>query len=197
MLQSEFLKRVFEKVPQGTVSSFFFKSWKVPGKPTEEGVGILPVSGADPEKLLARVMDVDHYLGNIDHVVQCRGIADPRFEPPGQVRFYQRIKIPLLGAVQHELVLTDAGEHQGYRVATWQMLRPETAGLNPKEGARSQYSDGAWLVAPGVVGYALSSAPRRSDVGFLKWKALTKGADVGAATVLKGNIEGMARWAAR
>ena len=48
-----------------------------------------------------------------------------------------------------------------------------------------------------MVGYALSSAPRRDDVGFLKWKALTTGADVAASRVIKDNIAAMARWAAR
>jgi hypothetical protein len=34
-------------------------------------------------------------------------------------------------------------------------------------------------------------------VGFLKWKALTSGADAAASRVLRANVEGMARWAAR
>ena len=55
----------------------------------------------------------------------------------------------------------------------------------------------AVFAAPGLVGYALGSAPKREDVGFLKWKALTTGADVAASKVVKTNIEGMARWAAR
>ena len=49
----------------------------------------------------------------------------------------------------------------------------------------------------GTLGYALSSAPRRDDVGFLKFKALTSGADAAASRVVKSNIEGMARWASR
>ena len=48
-----------------------------------------------------------------------------------------------------------------------------------------------------VVGYALASAPKKQDVGRLKFAALTKGADAAASKVLKANIEGMARWAAR
>ena len=47
------------------------------------------------------------------------------------------------------------------------------------------------------MGYALSSAPRKSDVGRLKFAALTKGADASAAKVVKGNIEGMIRWSKR
>jgi hypothetical protein len=56
---------------------------------------------------------------------------------------------------------------------------------------------GAWLLKPGVVGYALSSAPQKSDVGRLKFAALTKGADAIAAKVLKGNLDGMVRWSKR
>jgi hypothetical protein len=53
------------------------------------------------------------------------------------------------------------------------------------------------LAAPGIVGYALGSAPKRDDVGLLKWKALTSGADAAASRVLKANLEAMARWAAK
>ncbi len=87
------------------------------------------------------------------------------------------------------------GEHAGYQIASWRLLEEETAALSGKMAIRSQYSDGAWLVAPGVVAYALSSAPRREDVGFIKWKALTTGADVAAAKVIRENIAAMARWA--
>ena len=66
-----------------------------------------------------------------------------------------------------------------------------------KTGARSEYNVGAWLIGNGTLGYALSSAPRRDDVGFLKFKALTSGADAAASRVVKSNIEGMARWAAK
>jgi hypothetical protein len=45
-----------------------------------------------------------------------------------------------------------------------------------------------------MLGYAFGSAPKRDDVGFLKWKALTSGADAAAGRVLRANIEGMARW---
>lgn len=179
------------------VSAYRFEKWDMPGQPTQEGFGLLPIANVDPNKLIARVMDVDHYVGNIDHVEVCRTIPDSRFSLPQQVRFYQKISIPVLGSVHHELVLTDAGEIQGFRVAFWQMLETETAALNPKQGVRSQYSDGAWLAKPGFVGYALRSAPRRDDVGFLKWQALTKGADVGANTVIRANIEAMSRWSQR
>ncbi len=194
-----FLKRVLEQVPShGTgITDWVFKRWSVPGKVTEETVGLLPVPGVDAKKFLARVMDVGHYTGPIPHVSESRAVADPAYLPPEKQRFYQRVKIPLLGEVHQECVLEMLGEVGGYEVAAWHMLERETEALSPKQGIRGQYSDGAWMVAPGVVGYALSSAPRRDDVGFLKWKALTTGADVAAAKVIRGNIAAMAAWAAK
>lgn len=192
-----FLERVFRHLPPSPISKYSFAHWSFSGRPTDEGVGIMPVYGVNPDKVLARVMDVDHYAGNIDYVVEGRAIPDARFKPPGEVRFYQRISIPLLKDIQHESVLVLAGEKKGYKVACWYMLEAETAALDPKVAARNQYNIGAWLAAPGVVGYALSSAPRREDVNFLQWKALTAGADVTASKVIKANIEGMSGWAER
>ncbi|MCA9571373.1 MAG: hypothetical protein KC656_26215, partial [Myxococcales bacterium] len=191
----DFLERVLARLPATTPTSFQFQSWSHAGRPTDEGFGICPVPGVDPEKLIDAVMAVDSYVGNVEHVAECRSISDSRFVPPEAVRFYQRVDIPVLGAVHHELVLHRMGEHGGYHVAAWHVLRSETDALSTKQGFRSDYNFGAWLVKPGVLGYALSSAPKRDDVGFLKWKALTKGADAAAGRVVKANIEGMARWA--
>lgn len=196
MEHEQFVQRVLARMPSN-VNRFHFESWKQSGRPTSEGFGVMPVPGADPETLLNAVMDVDHYVGNIAHVGASRSIADDRFTAPEAVRFYQKVQIPVLGAVHHELVLHRLGEQNGYHVAAWTLLGPETDALSKRDGIRSDYNLGAWLVAPGVVGYALSSAPKRDDVGFLKFKALTKGADAGASRVLQANIEGMARWAAR
>ena len=191
-----FLKRVLERLPPDGkgVRDWVFKSWSVPGKITEEALGILPVPGVDAEKFLGKVLDLDHYRGPIPHVTESRLVADPRFVPPAKNRFYQRVKIPLLGEVHQEMVLERSGNHSGWEIASWTMLEQETAALSPKVGIRGQYNDGAWLVAPGVVAYALSSCPRREDVGFIKWKALTTGADVAAAKVIKDNIAAMFAW---
>ena len=196
-MTNEFVQRVLQRVPKNSPTDYRFEKWSHSGKATLEGFGLLPIEGVDPDSLIRRVMDIDHYVGNIDHVEESRAIADDRYSPPQQVRFYQKISIPVLGSIHQELVLTDAGEIDGYRVAFWELLGPETDALSKKVGARSAYSDGAWLAKPGYVGYALSSAPRRDDVGFLKFKALTKGADVGAPSVVRNNIEGMCRWARR
>jgi len=194
---SDFLDRVFQHVPRSTPTRYDFKSWRHAGRPTSEGFGLLPVSGVDVDAYAARVMDVGRYVGNIDYVVEGRVLADPRHEPPRSVHFYQRIKVPVLAEIQMELVLTDHGERGGYRVLAWHQLDAETERLNKKRGARSAYNVGAWLVRSDLVGYALSSAPRKEDVGRLRFAALTKGADASASQVVKATIEGMVRWSRR
>ncbi|MEZ4322950.1 MAG: hypothetical protein R3F61_36125 [Myxococcota bacterium] len=191
----EFVDRVLARLPAQPPTQFAFQSWNHGGRPTGEGFGLCPVPGADPGKVIDAVMAVDAYVGNVQHVAECRSIPDARFTPPDAVRFYQRVDIPVLGGVHHELVLHRVGERNGYQIAAWHVLRAETDALSAKTAFRSDYNQGCWLVAPGIVGYALSSAPKRDDVGFLKWKALTAGADAAATRVVKQNIEGMARWA--
>jgi hypothetical protein len=198
MSESEaFLERVLQRLPAAAPASFQFMHWAHGGRPTEEAFGIMPLAGVEPEKLLAAVMDLDHYVGNIEHVIASRTIADPKYSLPEATRFYQKIELPLLGTLHHELVIRRLGEHRGYSCAGWDLLPDATSALSSKDGFRSDYSHGLWLAAPGVLGYALGSAPRRDDVGFLKWKALTSGADVAAPRVIKSNMEGMARWASK
>ena len=193
----QFLERVLKHAPASPPPQFQLSTWAHAGRPTEEAFGILAIPGLDPQKAIDAVMDVDHYVGKLDHVAVCRSITDPRYSPPDHVRFYQRLDVPLLGTIHHELVLHRLGTHKGFLVAGWDILTPETSALSVKDGFRSDYSHGVWLAAPGVLGYAFGSAPKREDVGFLKWKALTSGADVAAGRVLCANIEGLARWAAR
>ncbi len=197
MSAAEFLDRLFRRVPASPGAKFSFASWNHAGRPTSEGFGMLPSPGIDVDRMVARIMDTGSYVGNIDYVVESRVIADPAYVPPAAVRFYQRIKVPVLAEIHMELVLTDFGERAGYRVLGWHQLDGPTAALSAKKGARSEYNVGAWLLRPDAVGYALSSAPRKEDVGRLKFAALTRGADAGAAQVVKANIEGMIRWAKR
>jgi len=194
MSSAAFVDRVFRNLPR-IGGGFAFASWKHSGKITKEGVGILSTA-VDVEKMTARVMDVGAYRGNIDFVEACRVIQDPAFSPPKSVRFYQAVKIPVIGTIQHELVLEDLGDRDGWRVLAW-YLHPASTGLNKRDGARSTYNDGAWLIRSDAVGYALSSAPTKSDVGRLKFAALTKGADAGASRAVQANIEGMLKWAQR
>jgi len=191
-----FVDRVLPKLPATGPSAYLLEHWPFGGRPTDEAVGVLPVPGADPRKVIDAVMDVDRYVGNVDHVTQCRSIADLRYVGDS-VHFYQRIELPLLGAIQHELVLVRLGNLGGWEVAAWDLLAPETTALSTQNGYRSDYSHGAWLARPGVIAYALGSAPKREDVGYLKWKALTTGADAAAGRVIRANIEGLGRWAAR
>lgn len=194
MSSAAFVDRVLRNLPRWG-SGFVFESWKQPGKVTKEGVGIL-ATAVDVDAVVARLLDVDHYVGNIDFVDVCRSIADPACEPPKAVRFYQKVKIPVIGALHHELMLEDLGEKQGWRVLGWS-LHPASSGLSKRDGVRSEYNDGAWLLRDDALGYALSSAPRKDDVGRIKFAALTKGADAGAPRAIQANIEGMLRWARR
>jgi hypothetical protein len=195
----EFLDRVFARIPEAGagVTEYRFEHWECDGKPTREAVGLKPIPDVDPEALIARVLDVDGYEGRIGHVEACRSVPDPAFDPPGTVRFYQAIRVPRIATVQQELVLVDAGTVHGYRVAYWYLLKDETRSLDPQRGARGAFNIGAWLAAPGVVGYALSSWPQRDDVNALQWASLTSGANMLARTVVEGNIDDMAAWAAR
>jgi hypothetical protein len=193
----EFLGRVLEKIPDGGkgVTGYQFCHWEREGKPTHEAIGLKTILGVDPHELIARVMDVDGYQGNIAHVEACRSEQDSAFRLPDQVRFFQVISVPGVAKVQQELVLVDAGTVKGYRVAYWYLLEDKTKSLDPKVGARSAFNIGAWLVAPGVVGYALSSWPQRDDVNALQWVSLTTGANALAKRIVEGNIDGMAAWA--
>ena len=197
MEHEAFVDRVMQRIPSSAPRGFEFFSWAHAGRPTKEGFGIMSIPGVEPQKVVDAVMAVDDYVGNLDHVTVCRKVADDRFDGHKDVRFYQRVNIPLLGSVHHELVLHRVGERSGYQIAAWHLLEKETRALSPKDGFRSDYNHGAWIAAPGVLGYALSSAPVRDDVGFLKFKALTKGADAAASKVLQANLKAMAAWAAR
>jgi len=197
MSASAFLDRVFSNLPAARGSELTFKAWRHTGRPTSEGVGVLSMPGVDVDKLAATIMNVGSYRGNIDFVEECRVIQDANYVMPQSVRFYQRVKVPMLAQIQMELVITDYGERDGWRVLAWHQLDAETERLDKRKGARSDYNVGAWLLKPDVVAYALSSAPKKSDVGRLKFAALTRGADAGATQVVKANIKGMVAWSRR
>lgn len=194
---AKFMEEIFKRVPSTLTKDFTPIFWQTEGNPTKEGIGLLKTSGADVDELARLVMDVDHYVGNLDYVLTCRSKADARFTRPSSVRFYQLVNIPMVNRVQHELVLKDGGTRNGYRVVYWHHLGPETAALKPEEGARSEYSVGVWLLSPNAVGYGLSNAPVRGDLSDGDWGALTTGADLIASRVVKENIKGLLAWAAR
>ncbi len=195
---SAFLQRVFAHLPKAPTEEYTFQPWEVAGNPTKEGFGLLRVEpGVDPEAVIARIMAVDQYKANLARLQDCRSIPDPRFKAPGSVRFYMRVDLEPFGYVQHELALLDGGTREGYRVAFWYDLQPETTNLDPSQAARSAYSVGAWLVSKDYVGYAVSNAPVREDVSSAKWALLTTGADASAKMVVKTNIEKMVAWSRR
>ena len=193
----DFLHRVLDKIPSAGdgFSGYDFQHWEWGQKPTHEVIGLKAVAGVDPNELIKRVMDVDGYEGRIAHVDICRSEDDSAYKLPEKVRFHQVIRVPRIAKVQQELVLVDAGTVKGYRVAYWYLLKDQTQSLDPKVAARSEYNVGAWLAAPGVVGYALSSWPRHEDVNAFQWATLTSGANALAKKVVEGNIDGMAAWA--
>ena len=197
MSADAFLNRVMPNVPALGGRDFHFNAWRHAGRPTQEGVGVLSQSGIDIDKLAGCIMNVGAYRGNVDHVEESRVISDARFSPPQAVRFYQRVKVPMLATIHMELVLQDFGQRDGWRVLAWHQLDAETQGLDPKQGARSEYNVGAWLLKPDMVAYALSSAPVKKDVGRLKFAALTRGADASGPQVVKANIRGMVAWSRR
>lgn len=193
----DFLERVFRHLPAGAPRDFHFASWSHGGRPTGEGLGVMSVAGIDPARVVAAAWDVDHYTGNIQAVAECRQVPDDRYDGATQQRFYQRIEIPVLGAVHYELLMERVAERDGWSGVAWSVLRAETDRLDPRRGMRSDYNHGCWLSRPGLLAYGLGSAPKRDDVGLLKWKAMTKGADVTAPRMFKANIEGMAAWVRR
>ena len=192
-----FLGRVLTRVPPSgeRLAGYQFAYWAQEGKLTQEVVGLKAIPSATPATLIPRILDVDRYQGNIAHVGACQSKQDSRFKLPKQVRFHQKISVPVVGTIQHELVLVDAGTVRGFRVLYWYLLEDETKQLSRKNGARSAFNVGAWLVAPGKVGYALSSWPQRDDVNGYQWFTLTNIADAAARKVVEGNIDGMVAWA--
>ena len=193
-----FLGRVFKALPSPVVEEFTFSAWSVSSNPTKEGFGLLKTSApVDVDRLASLVMAVDKYKGNLDHVVECYTVPDVRFHPPVTVHFHQKVNIPMVNDLQHDLVLNDAGVQNGYRVLYWYDLEAETAALKPENGARSAYSVGLWLISKDAVGYGVSNAPYREDVSTYEWTALTTGSDALASPVVRKNIEGLIAWSKR
>lgn len=192
MSADEFLDRVFERLPDlAGGSGFSYKSWTYAKRPTSEGAGRLPVD-IDVEAMVARILDVNEYPRNIRYVKDTQ-ITEQRSER--DFTYIQRLDLPMLGGLQTALVLSDVGERDGYRTVWWYQDDAATEALDTKTGgARTEYNLGAWLLKPDEVVYALSSAPRKKDVGSLKYAVMTKGAEVTASEVLKSNIEGMVAW---
>ena len=190
-----FLDRVFDQMFNNLTrtSGFSSTNWRYEDRPTREGVGRLPIA-IDVEAMVSRITDVEEYPRSV-RFVESVEILERRSE--SDFTYVQRLSLPVLGKLQMALALQDLGDRDGYRVVAWHQDDEATEALNPKQGARTMYNLGAWILKPAEVLFALSSAPRKQDIGSLKFALMTKGGEATAGEVLKANIEGMARWAAR
>ena len=192
MSADEFLDRVFDHIPSlPDRSGFSHTSWSYAKRPTSEGIGRLPVD-IDVDAMVARILDVTEYPRNVRYVDSVE-VLDRRSD--SDFTYVQKLNLPMLGGLQMALHLADIGDREGFRVVAWHQDDDATDALDKKRGgARTQYNLGAWLLKPDLVLYALSSAPRKQDVGSLKFAVMTKGAEATASEVLKSNIEGMVAW---
>lgn len=152
----------------------------------------MPHEDTDIEAMVQCILDVQAYPENIRYVEAIEIVHE---ESERDVTYVQRMNLPLIGRIQVQINLADHGEMGNYRVVAWEQDDEGTAALNKKQGARTAYNLGAWLIRDDAVLYALSSAPLKSDLGTLKYLAMTKGADAGAGEVLRQNIDGMINWA--
>jgi hypothetical protein len=189
-----FLDRVLPHVDDLSREKFSHVSWRFDNRPTSEGVGLMPHEGVDIETMVAHICDVEGYPDNVRYiegteVIERRSATD--------VSYIQRMNLPVLGRIQVQINLSDYGVRDGWRVVAWDQDDEATSALDKRHGARMAYNLGAWLLNGDGVGYALSSAPVKSDMNPLKYMAMTKGADATAGEVIRQNIEGMVRWAHR
>ncbi|MEZ5185072.1 MAG: hypothetical protein R2720_04955 [Candidatus Nanopelagicales bacterium] len=194
MSANEFLDRVMPHVAELSQERFSHTSWRFEGRPTSEGVGLMPHPDTDVDVMVAHILDVEAYPDNVKFV-ESIDIVERRSET--DVTYVQRMNLPLIGRIQVQIHLSDYGERDGYRVVAWDQDDDATAALDKKRGARTAYNLGAWLLREDAVGYALASAPLKKDVGTLKYLAMTKGADATAGEVLRQNIHAMIEWAHR
>jgi hypothetical protein len=191
-----FLQRVLShlEMPRGS-SKFRYRGWRHEGRVTSEAVAVMtgfkrPI---DVDSLATRILDFDHYVGNIDHVVVSRSLP-----VEGDVsRLYQRIHLPLLADLQLVNRVVDHGDIDGWRTLVWHLDTDRTDALDPAVGARFDYNDGVWLIREDAVAYGFTGAPRKLDVGRIRYALMTKGADATAPAVTRSTLKGMISWAER
>ena len=190
---ADFLDRVMPHLGKLPTDKFNHTSWRFENRPTSEGVGILPAQ-VNLDIMAGCILDAEHYPENVKYVESVE-IVDR--QSPTDVSYIQRMSLPVLGKMQVQIDLTEIPSRDGWRIIAWDQNDAGTEELDKKQGARTAYNLGAWLLRDDAIAYALSSAPVKKDVGTLKYMAMTKGADAMASDVLKQNIEGMIAWAER
>lgn len=190
----DFLSRVMEHLPELKRDKFNSVSWRYEGRPTGEAIGLKPGIDVDPEAVVARILDVEHYPGNVQYVDKT--IVEKQTKK--SVTYTQKMKLPAIGGVQVVLTMKDLGTLDGYRVVAWKQEDAATEALDKKDGgARTEYNLGAWLVKDDEVAYALSAAPLKKDLGSIKYALMTKGSDATTGPVLSSNIDSMVAWSQR
>ncbi len=189
-----FLDRVFSHLDDLKADKFSHASWKFENRPTSEAVGMVPGLSIDVQKTVDCIMNVEAYPENVQYVER-NNILERRSDT--DFTYVQRMKIPIVGGVQVALNIADRGVQQGYRIVDWTQNDEETDKLPRKEGMRTEYSLGAWLITEDKLLYALSSVPRKKDAGSLKFAIMARGSDATAGEVLKKNIKAMADWSDR
>ncbi|MFN8129332.1 MAG: hypothetical protein U0R28_11080 [Candidatus Nanopelagicales bacterium] len=192
MSADAFLDRVLPHLAELHTDRFNHASWRFEKRPTSEGVGLKPYAGVDIDAMVEHICDAENYPHNVQYV-ESTEVVERRSDT--DVTYVQRMNLPVIGRVQVQINLADYGERDGWRIVAWDQDDDGTDDLDKKNGARTQYNLGAWLLREDGVAYALSSAPRKSDMNALKYMAMTKGADAMAGEVIRQNIEGMLRWA--
>merc|ERR1712228_63981 len=100
------------------------------------------------------ILDVEHYPENVKYV-ESTEIIDRQSDT--DVTYIQRMSLPVLGKMQVQIKLTEVDSRDGWRIIAWNQDDDGTAGLDKKEGARTAYNLGAWLLQDDAVAYALSS----------------------------------------
>lgn len=193
MAAADFLDRVMPHLAKLPTDKFNHTSWRFESRPTSEGVGILPAE-VNLDVMAHCILDAENYPENVKYV-ESTEIVDRRSAT--DVSYIQRMSLPVLGKMQVQIDLAEIESRDGWRIIAWDQNDEGTEELNKKQGARTAYNLGAWLLRDDAIAYALSSAPVKKDVGTLKYVAMTKGADAMASDVLKQNIEGMIAWAER
>lgn len=189
-----FLDRVFSHLDDLKPDKFSHASWKFQNRPTSEAVGMIPGQSLDVQKVVDCIMNVEAYPENVQYVER-NNILERRSDT--DFTYVQRMKIPVVGRVQVALNIADRGVQQGFRIVDWTQNDEATDALPKKEGMRTEYSLGCWMISEDKLLYALSSVPRKKDAGSLKFAIMAKGSDATAGEVLKKNIGAMADWSKR
>lgn len=190
----DFLQRVNERLLTMKRDGFTSESWRVAGQPTNEAVGLKAGVDVDPDKMAECILNVEDYPGNIKYVESIT-VSE---QGDNFVVFTQKLKLPVLGGLQCVLKYQDHGERDGYRMLSWHQLDDQTAALDKKDGgARTDFNFGAWKIRNDEVAYALAAAPKKADVGSLKYAMMTKGADATGPGVLSNFIDTMMDWSTK